>query len=59
MTLNISSIFKQVQILKENFTGRLGLPFRELLPETIIFQALATEQSTYRQRLFDPFVIPI
>jgi hypothetical protein len=51
-----SSISKQVEILKEKFTVSLGLPFRELLPETIIFQALATEKITYRQRLFDPFV---
>jgi len=51
-----SSISKQVQILKDKFTVSLGLPFRELLPETIIFQVLATEKINYRQRLFDPFV---
>lgn len=51
-----SSISEQVQILKKKFTVSLGLPFRELLPETIIFQALATEKIAYRQRLFDPFV---
>lgn len=56
MALTNSSISKQLQILKEKFTVSLGLPFRELLPETMIFQVLATEKITYRQRLFDPFV---
>jgi hypothetical protein len=34
----------------------LGLPFRDLLPESTIIEALAAENITYRIRLFDPFV---
>lgn len=34
----------------------MGLPFRDLLPETTIQEALNTFDIKYRRRLFDPFV---
>lgn len=46
----------RVKILKEKFSQSLGLPFRELLPETIIEQAIDELKIKYRRRLFDPFV---
>lgn len=50
------TIPNRVQLLKQKFTNSLGLPFRELLPESIIQEALNAEKITYRKRLFDPFV---
>lgn len=50
------TIPNRVQFLKQKFTNSLGLPFRELLPESIIQEALNAEKITYRKRLFDPFV---
>lgn len=53
-TFNISN---RVQILKQKFTQSLGLPFRDLLPESTIREALEAEKIKYRlSRLFDPFV---
>lgn len=46
----------RVKILKEKFTQSLGLPFRELLPSSIIEQAINELNIKYRRRLFDPFV---
>jgi hypothetical protein len=40
----------------QKFTQSLGLPFRNLLPESIIAEALKAEKIKYRRRLFDPFV---
>jgi hypothetical protein len=34
----------------------LGLPFKELLPTSVIEQALAELKIKYKQRLFDPIV---
>lgn len=50
------TIPNRVQLIKQKFTNSLGLPFRELLPESIIQEALNAEKITYRKRLFDPFV---
>lgn len=47
----------RVQILKEKFSQSLGLPFSNLLPESVIEQALCELKIKYRRRLFDPFVI--
>jgi len=46
----------RVQILKQKFTQSCGLPFRDLLSEKTIDEALAAEKIKYRCRLFDPFV---
>lgn len=46
----------RVQILKQKFTQSFGLPFRDLLPESIIQAALDAEKVKYRRRLFDPIV---
>ena len=54
--MTIINIPKRVQILRQKFTNSLGLPFQELLPESIIQEVLNAEKITYRKRLFDPFV---
>ncbi len=46
----------RVQILKNKFAKSLGLPFKELLSESAIEQALWELKIKYKQRLFDPFV---
>lgn len=50
------TISNRVQTLKQKFTNSLGLPFQELLPESIIQEALDAENINYRKRLFDPFI---
>jgi hypothetical protein len=47
---------KPVEILKRKFTNSVGLPFRELLPESTIVEALEAEKIEYRNRLFNPIV---
>lgn len=54
--MSISTLPSRVQILKQKFTQSLGLPFRDLLPESIITEALQAEKVKFRRRLFDPFV---
>lgn len=46
----------RVQILKDKFNQSLGLPFKELLPSSVIASALKNLKIKYKQRLFDPFV---
>jgi len=46
----------RVQILKQTFSQSLGLPFKELLPESVIELALTELKIKYYQRLFDPIV---
>jgi Transposase DDE domain/Insertion element 4 transposase N-terminal len=46
----------RVTILKNKFNQSLGLPFQELLPESVIRQALKELKIRYKQRLFDPIV---
>ena len=46
----------RVQILKQKFSQSLGLPFKELLPSSVIEQALSELKIKYYQRLFDPIV---
>ncbi len=46
----------RVKILKEKFSQSLGLPFRELLPSSVIEQAIDELKIKYRCRLFDPLV---
>ena len=51
-----NTVTNRVKILKEKFSQSLGLPFRELLPEFVIEQAIDELKIKYRCRLFDPFV---
>ncbi len=46
----------RVQILKDKFSQGLGLPFKELLPESVIKLAISELKIKYKKRLFDPFV---
>ena len=46
----------RVQILKDKFNSSLGLPFKELLPTSVIEQALLELKTRYYRRLFDPIV---
>ncbi|WP_375467167.1 IS4 family transposase [uncultured Nostoc sp.] len=46
----------RVQILKDKFSQSLGLPFKELLPESAIRQAISELKIKYKKRLFDPFI---
>ncbi len=54
--MSIPNISHRVQLLKQKFTNSVGLPFRDLLPESTIRKSLQELQIKYRQRLFDPFV---
>jgi hypothetical protein len=40
----------------QKFTQSVGLPFRDLLPESKILEALEAEKVKYRNRLFNPIV---
>jgi hypothetical protein len=46
----------RVQILKDKFSQSLGLSFKELLPSSVIEQALSELKIKYYKRLFDPIV---
>lgn len=46
----------RVQILKDKFSQSLGLPFKELLPSSVVEQAMKELKIRYYQRLFDPIV---
>lgn len=46
----------RVEILKQKFVNSVGLPFRDLLPESTIISALEAEKVKYRNRLFNPIV---
>lgn len=46
----------RVKILKEKFSQSLGLPFKELLPDSAIEQVMDELKIKYRRRLFDPIV---
>jgi len=54
--MSTSILPNRVQILKQKFTQSWGLPFRDLLSEAMITEALKAEEIKYRRRLFDPFV---
>lgn len=46
----------RVQILKDKFNQSLGLPFKELLPESVIEQAIRKLKIRYKKRLFAPVI---
>jgi hypothetical protein len=54
--MSTSTLPNRVQILQQKFTQSLGLPFRDLLPKSVIRDALPAEKIKYRRRLFEPFV---
>ncbi len=54
--MTTTTVPNRVQVLKTKFTQSLGLPFRELLPESEIQQVIDEINIKYRRRLFDPFV---
>ena len=46
----------RVQILKDKFSQSLGLPFKELLPSSVIEEAVSELKIRNYRRLFDPIV---
>ena len=46
----------RVTILKHKLSQSLGLPFREILPFSVIVQAMSELKIKYKERLFDPVV---
>ena len=46
----------RVQILKNKFNKCLGLPFKELLPASVIEKAIGELKIKYKKRLFDPLI---
>jgi Transposase DDE domain len=46
----------RIQILKDKFNQSLGLPVKELLPESMIKQAISELKIKYRKRLYDPII---
>lgn len=51
-----TTVTNRVTILKEKFRQSLGLPFQNLLPESVIQEAIDELKIKYRRRLFDPIV---
>jgi Transposase DDE domain len=49
-------VTNRVTILKHKLSQSLGLPFRELLPSSVIVQAMSELKIKYKERLFDPVV---
>ena len=54
--MSTSTVINRAQILKEKFRLCLGLPLRELLPESRIEQVVKELGLKYRNRLFNPVV---
>ncbi len=46
----------RIEILKQHFANSVGLPFKELLPESTIIEILEAQKLKYRNRLFNPIV---
>jgi hypothetical protein len=51
-----TTVTLRVQILKEKYSSSLGLPFKELLPESAIKLAITELKIKYKKRLFDPLI---
>jgi len=51
-----TTVTLRVQILKDKFNQSLGLPFKELLPTSVIEQVMKELNVKYYRRLFDPIV---
>jgi hypothetical protein len=41
----------RIEILKQHFANSVGLPFKELLPESTIIEILEAQKLKYRNRL--------
>jgi hypothetical protein len=54
--ITITTVTLRVQILKDKFSQSLGLPFKELLPTSVIEQAMKELKVKYYRRLFEPIV---
>ncbi|BAZ14897.1 hypothetical protein NIES4071_67670 [Calothrix sp. NIES-4071] len=48
-----SKIPNRVEIIKQKFTQSVGLPFRELLPQSVIQQTIDELKIKYSRRIFD------
>jgi hypothetical protein len=49
-------MLNRVEILKQKFAQSVGLPFRDILAESTVIEALEAEKLKYRNRLFNPIV---
>ena len=54
--ITTTTVTLRVEILKDKFNQSLGLPFKELLPASLIEEAMKELKIRYYQRLFDPIV---
>ncbi|MBW4455872.1 MAG: IS4 family transposase [Nostoc indistinguendum CM1-VF10] len=54
--ITTTTVTLRVEILKDKFNQSLGLPFKELLPSSVVEQAMKELKIRYYQRLFDPII---
>ncbi len=54
--MTATTVPNRVKILKDKFTNSIGLPFQELLSESMIVEAINELKIKYHRRLYDPFV---
>jgi hypothetical protein len=54
--MKLSFKSNRVAILKEKLSNGMGLPFRDVLTETMIQQTLEDEEVSYRNRLYTPMI---
>lgn len=54
--MSTSTVPNSARILKQKFTQSMGLPFKELLPESQIEQTITELSIKYKNRLFTPIV---
>jgi hypothetical protein len=54
--MKFSCINNHVAVLREKLSNSIGFPFREILTETMIQQALQDEGISYRERLHTPMI---
>jgi hypothetical protein len=54
--MKLSFKSNRVTILKEKLSNSMGLPFRDVLTETMIQQTLEDEEMSYRNRLYTPMI---
>ncbi len=54
--MTATTVPNRVKILKDKFTNSIGLPFQELLSESMIVEAINELKIKYHRWLYDPFV---
>lgn len=54
--MKLSFINNRLAILREKLSNSMGLPFGDVLTETMIQQALEDEEMSYRNRLYTPMI---